>query len=80
MHLGEQILFQFVPAQPVYSLKFSLGDRCGMFAFACSTIYNHILSPIDRVMSQQVALISLHIRDFFLDPAFSLAHPIHTKV
>src|SRR6266851_5942764 len=79
MHPGEQILFQFVPAQSVYSLKFSSGDRGGMFAFACS-IYNRILSPIDRVTSQQVALNSLRIRDFFLEPAFSLARPIHTKV
>jgi mediator of RNA polymerase II transcription subunit 13 len=80
MHPGEQILFQFVPAQSVYSLKFSLGDRGGMFAFVCSTIYNRILSPIDRVTSQQVALNSLRICDFFLEPAFSLACLIHTKV
>ena len=79
MHPGEQILFQFVPAQSVYSLKFSSGDRGGMFTFACS-IYNRILSPIDRVTSQQVALNSLRIRDFFLELAFSLARPIHTKV
>jgi len=64
----------------VYSLKFSLGDRGGMFAFACSTIYNRILLPIDQVTSQQVALNSLRIRNFFLEPAFSLARPIHTKV
>ena len=76
---GEQILFQFVPAQSVYSLKFSSADRDGMFAFACS-IYNRILSPVDRVMSRQVIENSLRIRDFFLEPAFSLARPIYTKL
>lgn len=79
MHPGEQILFQFVPAQSVYSLKFSSGDRGGLFAFACS-IYNRILSPVDRVMSRQVILNTLRTRDFFLEPAFSLARPLHTKV
>ena len=78
MHPGEQILFQFVPAQSIYSLKFSSGDRGGLFAFACS-IYNRILSPVDRVMSEQ-ALNGLRMRDFFLEPAFSLARPLHTKV
>ena len=79
MHPGEQILFQFVPAQSVYSLNFSSGDRGGLFAFACS-IYNRILAPVDRVMSRQVILNSLRTRDFFLEPAFSLARPLHTKV
>ena len=76
---GEQILFQFIPAQSVYSLKFSSADRDGTFAFACS-IYNRILSPIDRVMSRQVIENSLWIRDFFLEPAFSLARPIFIKL
>ncbi|KAI9507205.1 mediator complex subunit 13 C-terminal-domain-containing protein [Russula earlei] len=79
MHPGEQILFQFVPAQSVYSLKFSSGDRDGVFAFACS-IYNRILLPVDREMSRQVIDNSLRTRDFFLEPAFSLARPPHTKV
>ncbi|KAH9986774.1 hypothetical protein BJV77DRAFT_1027850 [Russula vinacea] len=79
IHPGEQILFQFVPAQSVYSLKFSSADRGGVFAFACS-IYNRILSPVDRVMSQQTMDSSLRTRDFFLEPAFSLARPLHTKV
>jgi mediator of RNA polymerase II transcription subunit 13 len=78
IHPGEQILFQFVPAQSVYSLKFS-ADRGGVFAFACS-IYNRILSPVDRVMSQQTMDNTLRTRDFFLEPAFSLARPLHTKV
>ncbi|KAI0279601.1 mediator complex subunit 13 C-terminal-domain-containing protein [Russula brevipes] len=79
MHPGEQILFQFVPAQSVYSLKFSSADRGGASAFACS-IYNRILSPVDRVMSRQVIDNSLRTRDFFLEPAFALARPLHTKV
>jgi mediator of RNA polymerase II transcription subunit 13 len=79
MHPGEQILFQFVPAQSVYSLKFSSVDRGGVSAFACS-IYNRILSPVDRVMSRQVIDNSLRTRDFFLEPAFALARPLHTKV
>jgi len=79
MHPGEQILFQFIPAQSVYSLKFSFADRGGVFAFACS-IYNRILSPVDRVMSRQATDNSLRTRDFFLEPAFSLARPLHTKV
>jgi mediator of RNA polymerase II transcription subunit 13, fungi type len=79
MHPGEQILFQFVPAQTVYSLKFPSTDRGGVFAFACS-IYNRILSPVDRVMSRQAIDNSLRTRDFFLEPAFSLARPLHTKV
>ena len=79
MHPGEQILFQFVPAQTVYSLKFPSTDRGGVFAFACS-IYNRILSPVDRVMSRQAIDNSLRTRDFFLEPAFSLARPLHTRV
>ena len=74
----EQILFQFIPAQLVYSLKFSAG-RGGVFAFACS-IYNRISSSVDRVMSQQIVENSLRTRDFFQEPAFSLARPLHTKV
>lgn len=80
MHPAEQILFQFIPAQAVYSLKFSSADRGGgVFAFACS-IYNRILTPVDRVMSRQVIDNSLRVRDFFQEPAFSLARPLHTKV
>ncbi|KAH9052639.1 mediator complex subunit 13 C-terminal-domain-containing protein [Lactarius vividus] len=75
----EQILFQFIPAQLVYSLKFSSVGRGGVFAFACS-IYNRILSPVDRVMSRQIVENSLRTRDFFQEPAFSLARPLHTKV
>ncbi len=75
----EQILFQFIPAQLVYSLKFSSAGRGGVFAFACS-IYNRILSPVDRVMSRQIVENSLRTRDFFQEPAFSLARPLHTKV
>jgi mediator of RNA polymerase II transcription subunit 13 len=75
----EQILFQFIPAQLVYSLKFSSPGRGGVFAFACS-IYNRILSSVDRVMSQQIVGNSLRTRDFFQEPAFSLARPLHTKV
>ncbi len=79
MHPGEQILFQFVPAQSVYSLKFPSTDRGGVFAFACS-VYNRILSPVDRVVSRQAIDNSLRTRDFFLEPAFSIARPLHTKV
>ncbi|KAI0301935.1 mediator complex subunit 13 C-terminal-domain-containing protein [Multifurca ochricompacta] len=79
MHPEEQILFQFIPAQSVYSLKFSSVERGGVFAFACS-IYNRILSPVDRVMSRQIIDNSLRMRDFFQEPAFSLARPLHTKV
>jgi mediator of RNA polymerase II transcription subunit 13 len=79
MHPGEQILFQFVPAQSMYSHKFSSADRGGVFAFACS-IYNRILSPVDRITSRQAIDNNLRTRDFFLEPAFSLARPLHTKV
>jgi mediator of RNA polymerase II transcription subunit 13, fungi type len=80
MHPAEHILFQFIPAQAVYSLKFSSADRGGVFAFACS-IYNRILTPVDRVMSPRQDMDnSLRIRDFFQEPAFSLARPLHTKV
>ena len=78
-HPGEQILFQFVPAQMVYSLKFPSTDRGGVFTFACS-VYNRISSPVDRVMSWQAIDNSLRTHDYFLEPAFSLVRPLHTKV
>jgi mediator of RNA polymerase II transcription subunit 13, fungi type len=78
MHPAEQILFQFIPAQAVYSLRFSSADRGGVFTFVCS-IYNRILTPVDRVMSRQVIDNSLRIRDFFQEPASSLARPLHTN-
>ena len=75
----EQILFQFIPAQLVYSLKSFSAGHGGAFAFACS-IYNRVLSTVDRVMSQQIVGNSLRTRDFFQEPAFSLARPLHNKV
>ena len=76
--VGEQILFQFVPTQLVYSLKFSSGDHGGLFVFACP-IYNRILLPVDQAMSHQVILNSLRTCNFFKEPAFSLTQPLHTK-
>ncbi|KAI0269401.1 mediator complex subunit 13 C-terminal-domain-containing protein [Gloeopeniophorella convolvens] len=78
-HTEEQILFQFLPAHMVYSLKLPFLDRGGAFAFV-SSIYSRIMLPVDRAMSRQITASSQRIRDFFQEPSFALARPLHTKV
>jgi len=78
-----QFCLQFVPQQHLF-----LGhDRLSAYDSAldqlCSSIYNRILVPVDRIISGRVQphpTDEQDIRRYFMGPSFTLARPLYNKV
>jgi hypothetical protein len=74
-----QILFHFVPEQLILG---SIENSSALYSnveILCYSVYDRILQPVDRLMSRQLTEHE-RIRNYFQDPAFTLARPVYNKV
>ncbi|KAF7967588.1 hypothetical protein HWV62_33709 [Athelia sp. TMB] len=75
-----QIVFQFVPQQLIAdSLEHSV-TRAADLEQLCHTLYERILVPVDRTMSRRFFEHGERVRNYFQEPAFTLARPTQEKV
>jgi mediator of RNA polymerase II transcription subunit 13 len=75
-----QIVFQFVPEQIIIdSLENSASYDLNLERL-CHSLYERILLPVDRCMSRRFFEHGERIRNYFQEPAFTLARPIHDRV
>lgn len=75
-----QIVFQFVPEQIIIdSLENSASYDLNL-ELLCHSLYERILLPVDRCMSRRFFEHGERIRNYFQEPAFTLARPIHNGV
>ncbi|THH18281.1 hypothetical protein EW146_g2660 [Bondarzewia mesenterica] len=74
-----QILFQFLPAHLIHSVRYPSATQCGLVPFVVC-VYERILRPVDRIMSRRFSDHGERVRNFFQEPAVTLARPVHNKV
>ncbi|THV05352.1 hypothetical protein K435DRAFT_849922 [Dendrothele bispora CBS 962.96] len=76
-----QIVFQFIPESLISgSTDVSSPQDMGT-AMLCCSIYNRILHPVDRIMSRRLSENGERVRNYFQEPAFTLARmPNENKV
>lgn len=75
-----QIVFQFVPEQLVMSSLESSASYDRNIEYMCHSVYDRILQPVDRCMSRRFFEHGERIRNYFQEPVFALARPVHSKV
>lgn len=72
-----QILFQFIPEDLVVdSLENSASHDLNL-ELLCHSLYERILQPVDRSMSRRFFEHGERVRNYFQEPAFTLARPIN---
>ncbi|KAK1224128.1 hypothetical protein PQX77_012987 [Marasmius sp. AFHP31] len=76
-----QILFQFIPEEVLIgNMDPSSPDDMGTSRL-CSSMYNRILRPVERVMSRRFFEHGMRVRNYFQEPAVTLSRPARdTKV
>ncbi|KAL0065990.1 hypothetical protein AAF712_006979 [Marasmius tenuissimus] len=70
-----QILFQFIPEEVLIgNMDPSSPDDMGTSRL-CSSMYNRILRPVERVMSRRFFEHGMRVRNYFQEPAVTLSRP-----
>lgn len=75
-----QILFQFVPEQLVLGSVENPASHDSDVEILCYSVYNRILQPVDRLMSRRFFDHGERVRNYFQEPAVTLARPVYNKV
>jgi Mediator complex subunit 13 C-terminal. len=78
-HPETQILFHFVPEQHIVGSTENPSALYPSVEILCHSVYDRILQPVDRLMSRQLTEHE-RIRNYFQEPAFTLARPVYNKV
>ncbi|KAF7362482.1 Mediator of RNA polymerase II transcription subunit 13 [Mycena venus] len=80
-HEELQSLFQFVPeALIACSTCSNPASQIADLEAVCYSTYDRILHSVDRVMSRRFFEHGESIRNYFQDPAYTLARPLHPTV
>lgn len=75
--LGPQITFHFVPEDLILGGDFTTNSR---LASLVDAVYNKLLRPVDRVLSDTLAVDTENVRSYFQDPMLALARPFQSSV
>lgn len=75
-----QIVFQFVPEQLITDSLEHSSTREANLERLCHTLYERVLLPVDRNMSRRFFGHGERVRNYFQEPAFTLARPVYGKV
>ncbi|KIM42937.1 hypothetical protein M413DRAFT_26897 [Hebeloma cylindrosporum] len=81
---NNQFCLQFVPQQHLFFGHDRLSAYDSALDLLCSSVYNRILIPVDRIISRRQRLHrgdeKDNIRRYFMGPSFTLARPLYNKV
>ena len=72
-----QIVFQFVPEQVIINSLENSASYDRNLELLCHSLYERILLPVDRYMSRRFFEHGERIRNYFQEPAFTIARPLH---
>ncbi|TFK43128.1 mediator complex subunit 13 C-terminal-domain-containing protein [Crucibulum laeve] len=78
-----QVVFQFIPEQYVLGSMEQASASDSHVDVICSSLYNRILLPVDRLMSRRFSESEEPeepVRQYFQEPSFTLSRPLHGKV